>query len=402
MTASGPSRLARQFALELDVLRGIAAILMVVNHAGYRLLSADDAVHSAVAPAVFLGSAAPAVFFFATGFGIGLSRSTPPRAFDWLGLLWKAALLIVADQFFYWGRGASFGLDFFSFIAIATITVSLLSQLRYAIAISVFVGAALLVLRYGLAPSLAATDHPVAFVEWLLGVRTVSDVSYPLSPWMVFPLLGFALGCSYKNVSLTAPLPRNQWIRRGAVVFGVCCASTLCFQYLNRGFFRWGTVSVAYFIFAAGVVVIAGLSSMAAVMYGRNLKRTLALRGVASFAVIPLHYAMLEVISQLHPQPFASGAFALITGCLVAASFFCSNKFASVVSTLTIAKHPRALFCTLIALVSALCIGLNFEHIRAAAPTALVTMLAQLAVAVLLGLGLPKSRAPVAQGHNHV
>ena len=154
--------MARQFALELDVLRGIAAILMVVNHAGYRLLSSDDAVHSAVAPVVFLGSAAPAVFFFATGFGIGLSRSTPPRAFDWLGLLWKAALLIAADQFFYWSRGARFGFDFFSFIAIATITVSLLSRLRYAIEISVFLGAALLVLRYGLAPSLGATDHPIA------------------------------------------------------------------------------------------------------------------------------------------------------------------------------------------------------------------------------------------------
>ena len=46
------------------------------------------------------------------------------------------------------------------------------------------------------------------------------------------------------------------------------------------------------------------------------------------------------------------------------------------------AKHPRALFCTLIGLVSALCIGLNFEHLRAAVPTVLVTLLAQLAVAV--------------------
>ena len=121
MTRSATHLASRKFAPELDVLRGMAAVLMIVNHAGYRLLSPQDALNSWVSPGVFLGSFAPAVFFFATGFGIGLSRSVLPARLDWTGLAWKAALLTVADQFFYWSKGVRLGLDFFSFIAIATV-----------------------------------------------------------------------------------------------------------------------------------------------------------------------------------------------------------------------------------------------------------------------------------------
>jgi Heparan-alpha-glucosaminide N-acetyltransferase, catalytic len=393
MTAFGPSAPARPFALELDVLRGFAGILMIVNHAGYRLLSADDAVHSGWAPAVFLGSVAPAVFFFATGFGIGLSRPASRRPLDWLSVLWKAMLLVVADQFFFWNRGASFGLDFFSFIAIATVAVSLISQLHRAVVICISLSAGLLAVRYLLAPLLGSSGPPAAIVEWLLGVRTVADVSYPLSPWMVFPLLGFACGFSYERVSLTLAWPRNQWLKRGSAVAAVCLALSIAFYFLNRGFFRWGTVSFAYFVFAVGVVVTAGLFAMAVVMYRRSASRLLALRGVASFAVIPLHYAMLAVLTHWLPQPMSLAAFAVATSCVIAASFFCSAQFASVVSRLTTAKHRRLLFGFLAGVVFTLCLAINFDSIRSGVSAELITMLAQLTVAGLLGLGLPKRRA---------
>jgi uncharacterized membrane protein len=395
MKASGSSPSSRKFVIELDVLRGIAAVLMIVNHAGYRLLSADDAVHSGIAPAVFLGSIAPAVFFSATGFGIGLSRSSTPLAFDWFGVLWKAALLVVADQFFFWSRGASWGLDFFSFIAIATVTVSLISQLRQAIGICISLSIFLLILRYGIAPILGGAEHPMALAEWFLGVRTVSDVSYPLSPWMVFPLMGFVCGTLYKRVSLTSPEPRNDWFKRGGAIAVVCFALALGMSLLNRGFFRWGTVSVAYFVLAVGVVAVAGLFSMALVICGGSASRALSLRGVASFAVIPLHYAMLELITRLLPQPVSTVAFAAITTCVIAAAFYLSSRFVSAVSRLTTASHQHLLFSLLVGLVFALCSAVIFDPMRDWMPSALVTMLAQLAIAALLAMKPPLIRSQV-------
>ena len=70
------------FALELDVLRGVAASLMIVNHAGIRLLSPADTIESASAVAVFVGGFAPVVFFFVTGFGAALARGSAPRPLD--------------------------------------------------------------------------------------------------------------------------------------------------------------------------------------------------------------------------------------------------------------------------------------------------------------------------------
>ncbi len=395
MKASGLLPSSRKFVIELDVLRGIAAVLMIVNHAGYRLLSADDAVHSGVAPAVFLGSVAPAVFFFATGFGIGLSRSSPPLAFDWFGVLWKAALLAVADQFFFWSRGASWGLDFFSFIAIATVTVSLIAQLRQAVGICISLSVFMLLLRYGLAPILGSAEHPMALAEWFLGVRTVSNVSYPLSPWMVFPLLGFVCGTFYKGVSLTSPIPRNDWFKRGGAIAAICLALALGMSLLNRGFFRWGTVSVAYLVLAVGVVAVAGLFSMALVINNGNASRALSLRGVASFAVIPLHYAMLELITRLLPQPMSTVAFAAVATCVIAASFYLSSRFASAASRLTTASHQHLLFSLLIGLLVALCAAVIFDSMRSWIPSALVTLLAQLAVAALLAMKPPLLRSQV-------
>ena len=71
--SSAAEQRSRVFVPELDVLRGIAAVLMILNHAGFRLLSGVDASSSISGAAVFLGGFAPVVFFFATGFGIALS-----------------------------------------------------------------------------------------------------------------------------------------------------------------------------------------------------------------------------------------------------------------------------------------------------------------------------------------
>jgi hypothetical protein len=89
----------------------------------------------------------------------------------------------------------------------------------------------------------------------------------------------------------------------------------------------------------------------------------------------------------------AWGAFAAITICVIAASFFGSAKFASFVSQLTLSKHQRQLFGLLVGLVFALCMAIQFESLRSGVVTAWITLWAQLGVAALLGMGLPKKHA---------
>lgn len=371
------------------MLRGMAAVLMIVNHAGYRLLSAQDALHSAVSPWVFLGSFAPAVFFFATGLGIGLSRSVEPRSFDWAGVLWKAALLIVADQFFFWGKGVGLGLDFFSFIAIATVCVSLLSRLRRAVSVCISLAALLLLTRYGFGPWWGAPQHYLPIFEWMLGVRGTAEISYPLSPWMLFPLLGFACGVAYQSVSLSLPVPRNTWLQRGAAVATLFFAIALVLLLLNRSFFRWGTVSISYLALAMAVVTTVGLLSMAAVMYGKRIPNALALRGVASFAVIPLHYAVLAAIVELLPQPLAPWPFLLVVACVICATFFGAAKFTEHAWRVASEAPQTLLFSLLVVGVFIFGLAIYFSLLSSWIPSALITLLAQLCIAVLLGMRLP-------------
>ena len=128
---------ARAFLPELDTLRGPAAALMIANHAGVRVLAPAHASAGRSGALVFLGSFAPVVFFFATGFGIAVSSRRAERAgAAWWSVLWKAALLVVADQFFFWRAGHAFGLDFFGFIALATVLVMAIAGLRRAVSVA--------------------------------------------------------------------------------------------------------------------------------------------------------------------------------------------------------------------------------------------------------------------------
>src|SRR5580698_1983080 len=92
---------SRTHSAQLDVLRGLAIVLMIVNHVGVSLVDSNQEQLRAVSALIFLGSFAPVLFFFTTGFGIGISR----RGAAWVGFgstLLKAGLLVLADQFMFW------------------------------------------------------------------------------------------------------------------------------------------------------------------------------------------------------------------------------------------------------------------------------------------------------------
>ena len=48
---------------ELDILRGLAALFMIINHGGYEILIPDLATHGISRFIIFISSSAPVLFF---------------------------------------------------------------------------------------------------------------------------------------------------------------------------------------------------------------------------------------------------------------------------------------------------------------------------------------------------
>ena len=380
----------RSFAVELDVLRGLAAALMIFNHSGFRLLFPDDVFHSASAFAVFLGGMAPVLFFFATGFGIALSSQSGSRPFDLIGLLWKCGLLLLADQFFFWGRDAAWGIDFFSFIAISTVAVSLIARLKAAIWVCAALICALIFFRYGIGDLLQPWVRNHDFAVWLIGRKSIADISYPLSPWMVYPLLGFMLGSFYGPVSPRVPQPRNRWILIGGVLATVFLVAAVAMHLEKAIFFRWGSMTLGYFVLSLSVLFASAVLALLIVIRSDRLSAWVSLRGVASFAVIPLHYAMLDAAMELASFPQPQWVVASLTLGILVLSFVGSNFFASLASGQWMVARKGGVFlaalAVLIACVTTAVISMNYHTV----PIEVSRFLGQLAIALLLGLGIPK------------
>jgi Heparan-alpha-glucosaminide N-acetyltransferase, catalytic len=395
MTSSGGHAKPRAFAAELDVLRGFAAMLMIFNHSGFRLLAPDDVFRSASAVAVFLGGMAPVLFFFATGFGIALSTHGRARPLDKLGLLWKAFLLVLADQFFFWSKGVAWGVDFFSYIAIATVVVSLIARLKRSMWVCGVLIAVLLSFRYLAGESLQPLIRNHDFAVWMLGVKGIVDISYPLSPWMVYPLLGFVLGSLYGSVRPHAPRPRNRWIQSGMALTVLFLAASVVMHHEKAIFFRWGAMTAGYFVLSLSVLFASALLALFCVMRSERLSAWVSLRGVASFAVIPLHYSMLDAAAHLISLPQPQWVVVMLTLAILVTSFIASNWFAAAASGSWVAAHRNEVFVFALVLVitcvTLALISFNYETV----PVEVSRLFGQLFIAILLGLGIPKLGAAV-------
>jgi uncharacterized membrane protein len=385
----------RAFTVELDVLRGLAAVLMIFNHSGFRLLSPDDVFHSASAVAVFLGSMAPVLFFFATGFGIALSTQNRSRPLDKLGLLWKAFLLVLADQFFLWSRGVAWGIDFFSFIAISTVVVSIVSKLKGSKWICAALVVTLLLTRYVVGESLQPLIRNYEYIVWLLGVKAIEGISYPLSPWLVYPLLGYILGSFYGPVNPQVSQPRNRWIRIGILGAILFLAASFVMRYEKAVFFRWDSMTLGFFVLSISALCASAVLALVIVMRSERLSAWISLRGVTSFTVIPLHYVMLEGLVKFLPLPQPEWVVVLLTLAVLVASFIASNWFAAVASSRWVAAHQQKVFVfalgIVIVCVTLALISFNYETV----PTEMSRLFGQLSIAVLLGFGIPKRSSAV-------
>lgn len=294
----------------LDVFKGLAAVAMVINHSGYALLTNRDANSGWLGLTVFLGSFAPALFFFATGFGAGLRPIGKPV--DWTSIWKKSAWLILADQLLIWSGGHSFGMDFFGFIALSVVSMALIQGRRRSNALCIGLIVFLLLIRYPARALIEGVAGHDGFCLWLSGLQGQDGWSYPLSPWLVAPLAGFL---SARN----APLVADNW-RKLLAVAVVVTGSLISLILYSKGasFFRWGSVSAAYFVAGVTAVTIAWAIAGWLVRLNSRLEGPLSLRGASVFLVVPIHYGALAIVKALDPQTLTSSNWILgLAGMLI-------------------------------------------------------------------------------------
>jgi hypothetical protein len=310
---------------ELDVLRGWAAVLMVFNHVGFAVLSPTAAVQGASGAVVFLGSFAPALFFFATGFGAGLA---PPAR--WSSVLDKALLLLLADFLLTWRLGNTTPrLDFFGFIAVSLLATRLVQVTRRPMVVACVAAGVVLLLRYVGGRTLDGALEGYGVVRWLLGVTPHEAVSYPGAPWLVYPLVGLALGMAWRRCG--GRVPARAWGSL-AVVAMVFSAFGALMAFRGESFHRWGGVAAGFF--AVSVVVVAAFAALSALLVRRTPRAAaaLSLGGVAAFAVVPLHYASVHALAAV--PDMAAVTFLAVASSITALCFVLSRRFESAAAAL--------------------------------------------------------------------
>jgi hypothetical protein len=310
------SKQQREYWPEFDLLRGWAAVLMVINHVGLRVAPPQWVDHRVtgltlpeagpMAMVVWLGSFAPVVFFFVTGLGYGITADSAGKVKSNFGLGRKLAILFVADAMMWLGPGSLIGLDFFGFIALSMLVLAGVRKLPGSV-VWASVGVVLITgLRFMAVPMLGRwlDAESMQVVDRLTGRWPMgTGVSFPPVPWLAFSLTGYVAGTLLHR--------RASWFREHRVpaAAGLLAvslpftASAVGLSMQGFGLFRWGSMSVSYY--AASFALLAVLGALAAVAVGANgpvwsaCVRWMSLRGVSAFAVVPLHFGLLACVIAL-------------------------------------------------------------------------------------------------------
>jgi hypothetical protein len=166
-----------------------------------------------------------------------------------------------------------------------------------------------------------------------MGVETLNGFPYPPSPWLVYPYLGFATGrlaVRLKPRINSRPGSSLVTVALGSSVFGGLAFGLAA---MGASVFRWGSMSATYFIatFAAVGFSLAASFALPHLKAATVLQRGLSLGGLASFAIVPLHYAALAGSAELLPTTSATAY--TINIIVVIVSSFIGAAFVAAVAT---------------------------------------------------------------------
>lgn len=375
--AAKPAR-ARPHWPELDVLRGLAAVLMVYNHAGVRFSRGPE--HWLGNALEFAGSLAPVVFFLVTGLGRGVQSAAGGARRPLDETLRKVALLLLADVALWLSPARLAGMDFLGFIAISTLVVEVLARSARPQLLAWLALGGVLGLRVVGAPLLRSVLGESGLM-FLVGDQPLLGFSYPPCPWLAYPILGYLLG--------TAAQRHADAVRRhagrvlllclgGAASFG---AASLALHARGALFFRWGTVSVAFTVLSFAAV-FATLAAAFALARSSAATRALALPGTSSLVIVPVHYGLIELLVRTAPELATGASFPLAATLLVGVALVTARGIDRLIGARV---APRAgLWWPLFAGALAMLVVVYLSHGTAARLPSM--MVAQLALCALFAM----------------
>lgn len=332
---------------EIDALRGIAAALMVFNHvAVQRPPRPSGGPVDPIEVAAFIGSFAPVMFFFVTGLGHGVQSAgrAPGRG---RGYLLKAAILILADWLLWVGPGDRIGLDFLGFIGLSMVLLRWTEHLPRSGRAAAALGAGFVVLRFGIGPAARPWLPPEAQGNWaglLLGIGGFGHFSYPPAPWMAFPFFGYALGRAAAGARPWLEANRARAASLLAAMAALLAGATLALAAGGASLFRWGNMSLGYFVASLSAIALY-LAIVVAAYRARptaGLLGAIALGGVRSFAVVPLHYLLVAAMVAA-AGPVVGPAYYLTAAAAVLALSFAGSALVPMASALLKPSLPGRL-----------------------------------------------------------
>ncbi|MGE5659187.1 MAG: heparan-alpha-glucosaminide N-acetyltransferase domain-containing protein [Actinomycetota bacterium] len=353
--------------IELDALRGLAALLMIVNHLGVKTL-APNAMNSPLGSTILLiSSFAPVVFFFVTGVGYGLQSQHRKKGSHWYATLNKVAVLVLADLLMPWSEGRWLGLDFLGFIALSSLVLEVVRHSKSPIAYCVTGFIAISLLRYLFGPFLhdLGADRQVWGLSWVLGTSDTPGVSYPMSPWLAYPFAGYLLGSAAMRYQGFVESRRWRVVSSLFILALFPLSMSLVMASRGASFFRWGTVAFGFYLasFAVLSVCLAVILSLCGTPRLKAVQDAVSLRGIASLAVVPVHYFLIYWLATCGIQGLDLFPYFLLAIPVLVASFLLARAVENLSRKLRQVKNLRALWLSLVAMfLLAAGLTLVFSH----------------------------------------
>jgi uncharacterized membrane protein len=340
---------------ELDVLRGLAALLMIVNHAGYKILAENLTDSGLAGNLLFIGSFAPVLFFFVTGVGYGVQSSQKKKASHWSAILNKVFILVLADLLMHWSEGRWLGLDFLGFIGLSSLVLEFVRRSKSPLTFCIVGLIAISLMRYLLGPIIDKvfdTQQGWGLFHWIFGTKDTPGVSYPLSPWMGYPFAGYIIGVAAMRYRGVIETKRVQVVSGLLMLAGLPAIAGLFLAQRGASFFRWGTVGVGFYVVSFAVILI-GLAASLLMCANPKLKicqDALSLRGIASLAVVPLHYFLIYLAVLAGATGMDVFRYSLIAILVLAGSFFLARSVENLSQIIRQVKTQKVVWVGLVAL----------------------------------------------------
>jgi uncharacterized membrane protein len=331
---------------ELDILRGLAAILMIINHVGYKTLPSNLTEGGLSGTLIFIGSFAPAIFFFVTGVGYGIQSNRVIKKDYWSATLKKVLILVLADQLLFWNEGRWLGLDFLGFIGFSSLVLAWLRSSKMPLTYCLTGFIAIPCARYLIGPYIHSLGADRGLLAWIFGVSGISGISYPLSPWLAYPLAGYLVG-----VALVRYRDFLEHHRQKVIVGLLTLAifpgfGGMILSQAGSSFHRWGTVAVGFFVVSFTVIFVglAGSLLLCSTSRFKILEEAVSLKGVSSLAVVFIHYYLIDLVRFFGIKDLDIFNFLLLAIAVLITSFLISHKIEHVSKEIYQLKNKRKIF----------------------------------------------------------